>query len=56
MANPTLKDEIKSKLNPFLDSLTPEELSVFKWMVKKLRSSLISDTDDDSIETNVVEK
>lgn len=56
MTNPTLKEEIKSKLTPFLDSLTPEELSVFKWMVKKLRSNLISDTDGDSIETSVIEK
>lgn len=48
MALPTTKAEYKEmlskELNPFLDSLTDEELLVFKWMVKKLRTSLI-DTD-----------
>ena len=49
--NIELKKEINKQLTPFLDSLTDEELVVFKAMVKKMRTALVSW--DGSAETTV---
>lgn len=45
------KATIKKQLEPFLDTLTPEELIVFKAMIKKMRTSLVQE--DESTEAIV---
>lgn len=45
-ADKILKAAIAKELTPFLDSLTDEELIVFKKMCKNMKMSL--DQDDDS--------